>query len=209
MSASLLTPELIETASKISTATLHEAAGRIGALPSAIKPTHPDFRVCGPAFTILAPGGDNLWLHRALYEAAPGDILVMSAGDVYEYGYWGEILSTAALQQKLGGLVINAGVRDSDLLPEVGFPVFANRLCIRGTIKDPHANGRMGVPLLMEDIRIMPGDLIVGDNDGVVCLPAADVPEIIKASLARDEKEAGIMERIRAGERTLDIFGLE
>jgi 4-hydroxy-4-methyl-2-oxoglutarate aldolase len=128
--------ELVKRAKTFGTATLHEAGGKIGALPSAIKPMDPSFVISGPAFTVHSPPGDNLWLHRAIAIAKPGDILVVYTEGVYEHGYWGEIMSTAGNAAKLGGLVIDACVRDGALLGKVGFAVFARGLCIRGTGKD-------------------------------------------------------------------------
>ena len=117
-------------------ATLHEAGGKIGAMPSAIKPVAPAFRCCGPAVTVHSPGGDNLWLHRALYIAQPGDVLVVHVSGAYDHGYWGEIMTTMAKARGLAGLVIDGCVRDGVLLEQIGFPVFARGLCIRGTGKD-------------------------------------------------------------------------
>src|ERR1700747_2388815 len=128
----------------IDAATIHEAQGRRGALPSSITPASPGFRLCGPAFTVDCPPGDNLWIHHAVYRARPGDVLVVDVRGGTEYGYWGEILSEAARARDLRGLVITGGVRDSDRLAEVGFPVFSTSLCIRGTGKDPAAQGALG-----------------------------------------------------------------
>lgn len=99
--------ELAASARQFGTASLHEAAGKIGALPRAIKPMAPGFRVCGPAFTVHGPGNDNLWLHRAIVAAHPGDVLVAFVSGAYDAGYWGEIMSTAATAVDLGGLVID------------------------------------------------------------------------------------------------------
>ncbi len=106
-------------------------------MPSSIKPLTPSFRLFGPAFPVQSPPADNLWLHRAIYEAEPGEILIVQVGDHYKAGYWGEVMTTAALSRKLGGLVIDGGIRDSQRLVEVGFPVFSRTICIRGTAKDP------------------------------------------------------------------------
>jgi 4-hydroxy-4-methyl-2-oxoglutarate aldolase len=199
--------ELIETAAIFPTATLHEAAGKIGALPHAIKPVTPSFRLCGPAITVHSPGGDNLWLHRALYIAEPGDVLVVSVSGAYNHGYWGEIMSTAAKVRGLAGLVIDGCVRDGTLLEEIGFPVFARGLCVRGTGKDFDARGWINAPTLFEDVAVMPGDLIVGDGDGVVAVPRMRVREVIEASRRRTEDETRALERLQAGETSLDIFG--
>lgn len=199
--------ELVQAAKSLSTATLHEAAGKIGALPSAIKPLDASARICGTAFTVDSPGGDNLWLHRAIYAAHRGDVLVVRTAGKYEHGYWGEIMSTAAAARGIAGLVIDACVRDGSLLPSIGLPVFARGLCIRGTGKDFGATGWINAPVLFDDVIVHPGDLIVGDADGVVCLPRQQVATILQAASNRDQQEAAIIERLKAGETTLDIYG--
>lgn len=199
--------ELIEAARKLPSATLHEAAGKIGALPSVIKPVAQGFKVFGPAVTVHAPGGDNLWLHRAIYAAQPGDVLVVSVSESYDHGYWGEIMSTAAKVRGLAGLVINGCVRDQRLLAEIGFPVFARGICIRGTAKDFGARGWINAPIRFDDVTIEAGDLIVGDEDGVVAIPRERIATVIAASEAREAAEAEQMKRLEAGESTLAIFG--
>lgn len=199
--------KLCEAARAFGTATLHEAGGKIGALPAQIKPMAPSFRIAGPAFTVQGPPGDNLRLHRALAAARPGDVIVASVGGVYEYGYWGEIMSTAGVALKLGGLVIDGCVRDGALLEGVGFPVFARGLCIRGTGKDFGARAFLGHPLLIGDVTIQPGDLVCGDTDGVCVVPRPRAAEVIQKSLDREAKEAKTMEQLRGGATTLDLYG--
>lgn len=199
-------PGVVAKARRLPAATLHEAAGRIGVMPSAIKPVAASFRVCGPAVTVDSPGGDNLWLHRAIYVAQPGDILVVRVGDAHEWGYWGEIMSVAAQTRGLGGLVIDGCVRDGAVLEQVGFPVFARGLCIRGTGKDFGARGWINHPALFGNLAVSPGDLVVGDTDGVVVLPRERAAELVQAGEQREDKEAGIMQRLRAGERTLEVY---
>ncbi len=200
--------DLVEAARTIPASTLHEAAGRIGALPHAIQPVAPGFRLCGPACTVHGPGGDNLWLHRAIYVAQPGDVLVVSVSGAVEYGYWGDIMTTAARQQRLGGLVIDGCVRDGAEIAMAGFPVFARGLAMRGTGKDFGATGWINHPLLMGETTVAPGDLVVGDGDGVVVLPLELARAIIDAAHARETKEADVLRRIAAGERTVDIYNL-
>lgn len=200
-------PDLLELAGRLGAATLHEAAGRIGALPSAIKPVDPAMRLAGPAFTVVVPAFDNLWIHRAIYQARPGDILVVGTSDGIEAGYWGDVMNAAAEQRGLGGLVIDGGVRDTAGLAEAGFPIFSNGVCIRGTIKGFDVPSRLQQPLAIGNVVIQPGDLVVGDRDGVVVLPAARAAEAVQAGLRREEDEAAKIARIRAGERTLDIYG--
>lgn len=200
-------PGLVARAAKFGTATLHEAAGKIGSLPSAIKPVVPSFSIAGPALTVHSPPGDNLWLHRALAIAHPGDVLLVYTEEGYEYGYWGEVMSTAARAGKLAGLVIDGCVRDGAILESVGFPVFARGLCIRGTGKDFSATGWLNHPLRIGDVTVEPGDLIVGDTDGVVVLPRASIEATIEKSRQREEKEAETMRRLSAGEKSLDLYG--
>jgi 4-hydroxy-4-methyl-2-oxoglutarate aldolase len=198
---------LVSAAATLPSSTLHEAAGKIGALPSAIKPVAPAFRVSGAALTVHSPPGDNLWLHRAIYVAQPGDVLVVYAGGRYEHGYWGEIMSTAAKVRGLAGLVIDGCVRDGALLAQIGFPVFARGLCIRGTGKDFDARGWINAPIRIDDVTVCPGDLIVGDGDGVVAIPRLQAEIALDAARKREADEKQYLQRLEAGEATLDIYG--
>jgi 4-hydroxy-4-methyl-2-oxoglutarate aldolase len=200
--------ELVERAAAIPAATLHESAGRVGALPATLKPVAPSFRIAGPAVTVSCPNGDNLWIHHALCAAQPGDVLVVQPGEGPDFGYWGEVMSTAAQARQLGGLVIDGCVRDAPLLREIGFPVFARGLAIRGTIKDQGAMGWVNAPLLLGAVVIAAGDLIVGDEDGIVALPAKNLGEVLDASVAREAKELAMCEQLRGGALTLDLMGL-
>lgn len=200
-------PALLARVAALPVATLHEAAGKVGALPAAIKPMAPSFRVCGPALTVDAPPADNLWLHRALALASPGDVLVVRVAGHYDAGYWGEVMSTMGRARKLGGLVIDGCVRDGAILERFGFPVFARGLCIRGTGKDFDARGWIGYPVRFEDVVIAPGDVVVGDADGVVVLPQASLDAVVNAGHEREAKEADIIRRLEAGEASLDIYG--
>jgi 4-hydroxy-4-methyl-2-oxoglutarate aldolase len=191
----------------LSTATLHEASGRLGALPSAIKPVAPGMRLRGAAVTVSCPPGHNLRVHQAIYVAQPGDVLVVDVGGGAEYGYWGEIMTVAALACHLGGLVIDGGVRDCERLAELGFPVFSRGICIRGTGKDPAAGGSINQPVRIGDVVVEPGDLVVGDADGVVTIARDRMDDVLDASQRRQADEASQMQRLRGGERSVDIFG--
>lgn len=202
-----LPAELVATVRGLPTPTLHEAGGKIGALPSAIKPVAPGFRLSGSALTVQSPPGDNLWLHRALDIAQPGDVLVISVSGAYEHGYWGEIMTTMAQARGLAGLVIDGCVRDGTLLAEIGFPVFARGLCIRGTVKDYGAIGWLNAPVLIGNVAVQAGDLVVGDGDGVVVVPHARAAEVVARSVQREADEALILKRLQAGESTLQVYG--
>lgn len=187
--------------------TVHEAAGRIGALPSRLKPVYPAARVHGRAFPVLCPVGENLWLHRAVYAARPGDVLVVATTAVEEYGYWGEILSEAAAARSLGGLVIDGGVRDVEVLPRTGFPVFAATTCLRGTGKSTETGGGFPQEVVLGGVRVRRGDLVIGDQDGVVVVPADSVDDVLRASREREEKEAAIIAQLREGASTIGLYG--
>ncbi|MET8877504.1 RraA family protein [Nocardia sp. NPDC004278] len=192
----------------LSSATLHEAAGRVGALPAVIRPVHPDFELRGPAYPVACTPGHNLWIHRAVYAAPAGSILVVNVGDGVDYGYWGEVLAVAAVARGLRGLVINGGVRDATQLAAMNFPVFSAAVTLRGTGKDPRGAGSLGEPVAIGEVTVHAGDLVVGDADGVVVIPAERVAEVVAASHRREADEAAYMDRLRAGESTMAIYGL-
>lgn len=197
---------LVARAAAMPASTLHEAAGRIGTLPAAIRQILDGRGLAGTAVTVQSPAGDNLWLHRAIYEAGPGDVLVVQVPEAIEYGYWGEIMGIAAQVRGIAGLVINGCVRDIDVLRGIGFPVYARGLCIRGTGKDQGATGFVNQPIRYTGVTVHPGDLVVGDADGLVCIPRARAAEVVDAAEARATKEADVIRRIRAGETTLDLY---
>jgi 4-hydroxy-4-methyl-2-oxoglutarate aldolase len=197
----------INQLAKFPTATIHEAIGKQGALPAAIKPVSPSMKLCGTAFTIDSMPGDNLLLHQAVAQASAGDILIAKMADHYEAGYWGELLTVAAMERGITGLVIDACVRDADPIERLGFPVFSRGLCIKGTTK--YGNGTLNEPIIIGDVTIFAGDVIVGDRDGVVVVPADRVSEAVEKSAAREAKEANTLEQLRAGKTTLEIYGWE
>lgn len=204
----MIPSDLLRRASGLSSATLHEAAGRIGALPASIKPIDSKMRVCGPALPVRSPPGDNLWLHRAIYAAAPGDVLVIDCRGGSEFGYWGEVMARASQARQIAGLVISGGVRDSLKMAEIGFPVFSQGTCIRGTGKDPNGDGAVGASIKLGDVGVNRGDLVFGDADGVVVIPAAQIAAVVAESEKRDAKEIDIFDQLARGATTIDIYNL-
>lgn len=192
-----------------SAATLHEALGKKGNLPSAIKPVQSNWKVCGPAYPVSCAPQDNLWLHRAIYAAPAGAVLVAETGGFHEAGYWGEIMTVAALQRGLAGLVLDGCVRDKVQLCRLGFPIFARGLNILGTGKDPAARGSLNEPIRIGEIMVRPGDWVVGDDDGVVIIYQEDISRVVHEAETREQKEGDVMERLKQGETTLNIYGLD
>ncbi|MGF7234277.1 MAG: RraA family protein [Frankia sp.] len=207
-----LTRELLAAAAQLPTATLHEAAGKIGALPAALKPVRPGMSLAGPALPVLSPPGDNLWLHRAIDAASDGEVLVVAFGpgaaDPRQHGHWGEVMAVAAAARGIAGLVIDGGIRDGDQLAERGFATFASSVCIRGTAKDPHGIGAVGEAVVIGGVTVNHGDLVVGDADGVVVIPAAAVDIVVREARRREDSEQMIFDRLESGESTIDVYRL-
>ena len=176
-------PKLVEAFRKHASATIHEASGRKGYISCRIKPIAKGMKVCGPAFTVECPPGDNMMLHKALERAQPGDVLVATVAGAEDYGYWGNLMAISAVSRKLGGLCIEGCVRDSDEIIEMGFPVFSTGLCIRGTGKG--MLGLVNYPIFFGGQRIEAGDLIVGDDDGLVVVARKNCSEILEKTEAR------------------------
>lgn len=202
-----LTSELLAAAAQIDSSTLHEAAGRIGSLTSAIKAIAPGMKICGPAFPVKGPPLDNLAIHFAIDEAQPGDVIVADVSGGYEGGYFGEVMATSAKSRKLGGLVIDGCVRDGAALAEKGWPVFARGLCMRGTLKDLNGDFKINETLAFGDVIITPGDLVLGDGDGVVVIPKGMVAEVIDDSIMREAEEAEMMQKLKTGVTAVKLRG--
>jgi 4-hydroxy-4-methyl-2-oxoglutarate aldolase len=199
--------ELMEPFREIGTATVHEASGRKGAIDCAIKPIARGVRLCGPAFTVQCHPGDNLMLHKAIERARPGDILVASVQGYYEAGYWGGLMATSAVARKIGGLAIDGSIRDSAEIIQMGFPIFCRGFCIRGTTKT--VLGLINHPILFGGVLVHPGDLILGDDDGMVVVERMECEEVLKASIKRIDAEKTKAEKLRAGISGVELNQLE
>lgn len=195
----------VETLAKFGTATIHEALGKVGNLPYQIKPLVKSMRICGPAYPVKCAAYSNVNLHRAYAYAPKGSIIVADCSGGYEAGYWGDLLTSGAMKQGVSGLVIDACIRDADEIEALGFPLFSRGVCIRGTGKDPE--GTLNEPITIGGVQIKPDDMIVGDRDGVVVVPKERIEEAIEKSIAREEKEAMVRERLNQGETSLQIYG--
>ncbi|WP_328631185.1 4-carboxy-4-hydroxy-2-oxoadipate aldolase/oxaloacetate decarboxylase [Streptomyces sp. NBC_00356] len=191
---------------ELGAATVYEANGQCGAFDAGLKPLDPSRTLVGTAVTLDLPPADNWYIHLVLLEAGPGDVLVVDAKGYLEAGPWGDVLTCAAQERGLAGLVIDGAVRDSRDIIASGFPVFTRGLSIKGTSKA--VPGRINVPVRVGGVRVEPGDIILGDADGLVRVPAHQTDAALAASEARAAKEAGFRDRIRTGVSTLDLLGL-
>jgi len=200
-----LEPTLRDELLRLGSATVYEASGGEGAFDPAIGPMWRGARVCGPALPVECGYGDNLAIHRALEHAPREAVLVVDARE-HLAGYWGEVLAVAAQARGVAGLIIDGGVRDTEALERLGFPVFARGRSILRTVK--HEPGRVGEPVVAGGVWVRAGDVVLGDADGVVLIRAERLQEVLEASRARVAREERVMERLRAGELTLDLLGL-
>ena len=155
-----------------------------------------DTVLCGPAVTVRVRPGDNLMIHKALMMVQPGDVLVIDGGGDVTQALVGGLMRTTCVAKKLGGLVIDGAVRDLTEWAEDGMPIFAKGHTHRGPSKD--GPGEINIPISCAGLVVLPGDLIVGDADGVIAIPAAEAAEMLKRSRAHLEKEA----KIRAANAT-------
>ncbi len=199
--------ELIDQFRGIGTATIHEASGKKGAVDFSIKPITRGVRICGPAFTVQCHPLDNLMLHKALERAQPGDVLVATVGGHYEGGYFGGLMATSAVARNLGGLAIDGCIRDSEEIIRMGFPIFCRGFSIRGTTKQ--VLGLINHPVLFGGILVNPGDLIVGDDDGMVVVSRDECKAVLDKSLQRVEAEKKKSAQLKAGASSVELNKLD
>jgi 4-hydroxy-4-methyl-2-oxoglutarate aldolase len=191
---------------ELGVATVHEAIGRAGYLGSGIRPVWPGTRVGGTAVTAVCWPGDNLMIHAAVEQCAAGDVLVVTTTSPSADGAFGELLATALQHRGVRALVTTGGVRDAAELQAMGFPVFSAAVSAQGTVKA--TAGAVNVPVSIGGQRIVPGDAVVADDDGVVVVPRLDVAGALAAARARAEKEEVSRAAFRRGELSLDRNGL-
>jgi len=192
---------------EIGSATVHEASGQKGAVDSTIKPIARGVRICGPAFTVQCHPKDNLMLHKAIQRAQPGDVLVASVGGYYEAGYWGGLMATSAMARKLGGLAIDGCIRDSQEIVAMKFPIFCRGFSIRGTTKA--VLGLINHPIVFGSVLVNPGDLILGDDDGIVVVERKECEAVLEKAIKRIKAEEKKTEQLKAGISSVELNRLD
>ena len=190
---------------ELGSATLGESGAR--RMHSRIKPVWKGARFAAPAYPVRCTPGDNLAIHVAVARAPAGSALVADMGGTRDFGYWGEVLTTGAEARGIAALVIDACVRDCDALEAHGFPVFATGLALTGAGKT--LAGTVAQPVTVGDVEVTAGDWVVGDTDGVVVIPNAELETVLAAGRARADKEAGLFAALRAGATTLELLDLD
>jgi 4-hydroxy-4-methyl-2-oxoglutarate aldolase len=198
--------EIIRLLGELGVATVHEAQGRTGVMRPYMRAIYPEARVAGPAVTVSCHPGDNLMVHAAMEVCRPGDVLVVAPISESTDGMFGDLLATSAQALCIAGLVMDAGVRDVADLIAMRFPVWAKAISAQGSVKE--TAGSVNVDIVCAGAIVHPGDVIVGDLDGVVVVRREEAAEISKLGELRRAKEERSRERLRAGELGLDMYGL-
>jgi regulator of RNase E activity RraA len=178
-------------------ANVSDCMSRMIAGGARLRPMHAGGRMAGPALTIKTRPGDNLMIHKALQLAKPGDVIVVDAGGDLTNALVGEIMVGDAIKQGLGGFVMNGAIRDAGALRAGSFPVFAAGVTHRGPYKD--GPGEINVPIAIDGMVIEPGDLVIGDEDGLLCVPFDDVERLLAAARQKQVIEDKMVADIEAG----------
>lgn len=196
----------IDALAPIGTATVHEAIGRRGYVGPHIRPIQTGVKVAGSAVTVSCHPGDNLMIHAAIEVCQPGDVLVVANTAPSTHGMFGDLLAASLMAREVRGLVVDAGVRDTSDLREMGFAVWSQHVSCQGTVKA--TPGSVNIPIVLGEQTVQPGDVVCCDDDGVVVVERDEADWALEQSLARLAKEEEVRTRLVAGELGLEFNGL-
>jgi RraA family protein len=193
-----LSRDLVARAARLPASNIGDVMSRNACMVGTLRPYgRPGLAVAGPAFTVRVRAGDNLMLHKALDIAAPGDVVVCDAGGFVQQAIMGEIMVRYAMSRKIAAVIIDGAIRDADSLAQLDFPIYAYGVTPAGPYKD--GPGEIGYPVACGGQVVQPGDLIVGDGDGIVVVPQAEVEAVIAEAEAHNAKEVKTMAAIATG----------
>ncbi|MDB5602447.1 MAG: 4-carboxy-4-hydroxy-2-oxoadipate aldolase/oxaloacetate decarboxylase [Xanthobacteraceae bacterium] len=186
--------------------TSHEALGRSNLMKPYMRPIWAGASIAGPAVTVLAQPGDNWMIHVAIEQCQPGDILVVGCTTDNTDGMFGDLLGTSLKARGVKGLVIDAGCRDVAELQQMGFPVWSRAISAKGTVKA--TLGAVNIPVVCAGVNVIPGDVVVADDDGVVIIPAKLAVEVAQKGFKRREDEDGKRQKLASGILGLDMYNM-
>jgi RraA family protein len=192
-----VSPQLVEAFKGLPVANISDCMARMSSGGPRLRPMHKSGYLAGPALTVRVRPGDNLMIHKALTLAQAGDVIVVDGGGDLTNALFGEIMVATSVKIGVAGVVLNGAVRDSGEIGEGTFPLYAAGVTHRGPYKD--GPGEINVPVALDGMVIEPGDLIVGDADGLLCIPYAQAEELLVATRKKMELEAKMLSDIAAG----------